>query len=266
MEKKKPFIDWYLSSLVTLPDQIEFCNRLIKPGDDQKKISEWVRGGAGHGGKRVADFCNYIFEPPENVAPCEESEANLVFLLHCVATFQDLTDWDRTPSEERLIHANDVAAKARELADLLEKSLVPHWPSATDLFDEESAANILRVIPEAMQFLDEHQEMSADLFLSFLSFLRPQKLPPILRRLANYADEKADEPKREPRPNTGRANARCVNLRAFGRHLAGRLKPFYGTVPSAVIAACVNIKYPDINPDTDQAVTAETVRGWLRKR
>jgi hypothetical protein len=82
-----------------------------------------------------------------------------------------------------------------------------------------------------------------------------QGFPSLLRRLADYAEEKKHEGRRDARPNTG-----CPNHRAFARHMLNCLAQYYAeeAEPSlTVIAALVNLKFPGAG------ATEAKVREWV---
>ena len=80
-----------------------------------------------------------------------------------------------------------------------------------------------------------------------------QELHKLLKSIATYADKNAAEQRRIGRPNTGHPNAR-----AFALHLAENFDETFHCMPNEVIAACVCLKYPQLeNPPN-----ADTIRDW----
>jgi hypothetical protein len=80
----------------------------------------------------------------------------------------------------------------------------------------------------------------------------PQEFPSLLRRLADYAEARISDPKRDKRPSFLGADSR-----AFARDLKAYFKEYFQKVPYEVIAACVCLYFPDL------FITEATIREWL---
>lgn len=210
---------------------------------------------------------------PEDVAPCQKWEANLILLANVFVEFKELTGWETAPAKYRNQHTWRVIKHARELANALEETPRPLYPTAIELFDEEIAAEIIKAMPEeeARYLLggtrfdpDRLWMINEDGSPHYLSAAKnlasrfpSQELPTMLRRLAAIAEQKAKEPKRDYKPNQTYPNART-----FARHLAEYFEQSYGYPFDHVIAACVYLKYPELDPPPNE----DTVRGWRGAR
>lgn len=86
---------------------------------------------------------------------------------------------------------------------------------------------------------------------------QPQRVESVLRRLADYAELQSKKEKRDKRPFTGNANARV-----FAKELAWHFKTYFNKTPNEVIAACVILKFPSIEP----VPNGEQIRKWRGMR
>lgn len=233
----------------------------------------------------LAEVYNQNPAYPRDVSPCKEWEARLICIACWFFDFWELTPWETAPMEQRLNHSLRVATLARELANLLEENPRPLHPTALELFDEEHAVDIIRALPcsTAKALLagtgyahdwhpndgwhtqyrrDDHDTTyyrsnpAGNLSARFLH-PEPQRLPSMLRRLAELATGFAKEKKRDTRPTSGEPNAR-----AFARHLADSFKRQFDRTPNHVIAACVCLRFPDMDPPPNE----DTIRTWRRAR
>ncbi|MCC8991285.1 MAG: hypothetical protein LM514_01510 [Streptococcus sp.] len=239
---------------------------LLSEKPDAEKIRNWLKKNArkGIGSQSNRNRLN------EECIPCTDWEADLLQLVNQFTTFESLKAWEKASGQDRFSHSKRVAKLARDLAKAIEEAPSPYYPPVLELFDEDRAANIIRALPSAELLLGgtrydrappmcfregipDYQNASYRLAGRF-SFPEPQNLPSLLRNLADYAERKQHEPKRDQRPNTGQPDAR-----AFARQLTDDyFDLFFKRTPNEVIAACVNLKFPDIDPPPDES----TIREW----
>lgn len=208
--------------------------------------------------------------------PCQEVLFRLAVIF---SQFEELTEWERARSEDRHDHSQRVARLVRETAELLESKPALECPTALALFDEERALDILRAFPpdrmermfERSRFeakegvlrccfdgMESGQLSAAEALAFHFSWPKAQEMPSMLRRLAEYVEEQANSPSREPRPNT--PTTMGANARAFARYLTAYFEFNYNLTPDEVIAACVALRFPDSPPDADD------VRSWRGAR
>lgn len=243
---------------------------LLSEGVEQEKIRAWCKKNIPYG---LVEYCS--LSVPENVSPCEGWEAGLTMIARVFAYFGELTPWESASAEFRTAHGMKVAKLARELADVLEEKPNPHYPPVLGLFDEDKAVAIIKTMPEETsrdllkntkygeyyikhgEYLIHNSEHSYDnnaaYHLSRKFFLESQEFPDLLRRLADHAEKAIYLKKRTARPNTGNANARV-----FAVHVANGMKQFFNRTPNEIIAACVCLKYPEL----EQPPNADTIRDW----
>lgn len=255
-----------------------------------QKVRQWFRRNAAN---RTVDSS---FMPSEPLSVWEKEVWLLKFLkFDC---FQEMGDWEKAPKEGRTDHSWRVAKLARELADALEKPLKPYYPPVLALFDNERAVDLIRslqqekaenaiqgtgylLIPEdkndeyertgePFEFIESDYQPqwgevigksirdvlwlspSATLSNQFLS-PSAQRFPSLLRRLAAFAEYQENQEKRDKRTATGDPDARV-----FARELAEYFENIFQKVPYAVVAACVCLKFPRLDPCPD----GDVVRKW----
>ncbi len=207
----------------------------------------------------------------EECNPCTDWEAELWYLMNQFVRFRPLSEWEKAVKKPRSKHSKRVAKLARKLAKAIEETPAPYYPPVLELFDEDRAADIIRALPSAEFLLGgtKYDHAPARCFdekgtptyrnASYIlagrfSFPEQQNFPSLLQRLADYTEQKAQETKLDQRPNTGQPDAR-----AFARQLANDyFKLFFKRTPNEVIAACVRLKFPDIDPPPDES----TIREW----
>ena len=80
-----------------------------------------------------------------------------------------------------------------------------------------------------------------------------QEFPSLLRRLADYAEARIADPKRDHRPSRSNADAR-----ALARDLARYFLSSFHKVPNEIIAACVRLYFPNLDDPPDEG----TIREW----
>lgn len=80
-----------------------------------------------------------------------------------------------------------------------------------------------------------------------------QRISPVLRNLADYADRLRREERRDKRPLTGEADARV-----FARYISDHFHRFFGRTPNDVIAACVCLKFQEL----EEPPNGDTIRAW----
>lgn len=197
--------------------------------------------------------------------------------------FKPITKWESTSNELRKEHSARVARLAKELADAMEEDCAPDHPFALALFENESLARIAGHFNASSQqtvlnILDQEDDSDnatarAAYYISdgpmrltpipipdnykWPTIHEPQALPPILRRLGEYAKAALHAPKRGARPKT-----KSPNARVFARELSDYFEEHFKETPRNVIAACVRIKFPEIDPPPGDV----TIRDWLRIR
>ena len=263
---------------------------MASDGPEQKTILRWCKNAripapVLNPQLTLAFFMMIRIQRSDNVLPCEEWEARLWYIALWFGNFQELSEWETAPAEKREGHSLRVAKLARDLANALEEPIRPYYPPALELFDEERAVDIIRSLPEqtAEVLLNgtgyahdwhprqgrdtryqrgeyDRRSYSSDAALNLASRFdspEPQLLSSMLRRLADLAEQKCREPKRDARPKTANANAR-----AFARHLAKEFEFKFNRTPNDVIAACVCLRFPDLeNPPNE-----DTIRAWRGAR
>lgn len=235
-------------------------NLLFDEGVEQKIIREWckkptVKNG-GNGCQAVLYIFNHGYKLPDEVLPCEEWEARLFWLAWQFRDFKKLSAWERTSAEQRSKHSKDVAKFARSLAKALEKNPRPDYPPIFELFDDKKVAEKVKLL--FLERAEEKmlQELNREGFIGEVrlsSYLEYQALTPMLRRLADIAEEHAKIDSRSAKPNTGHPEARV-----FANYLASHFQAEFGDVPNGIIAACVRLRYPDIDRPPDEG----TIRSW----
>jgi hypothetical protein len=221
---------------------------LLSNGFEQNKIQSWCRK---HPRNDLAKENDNNPCTPDIIEPCEGWEASLQVLAVAYASFCELHEWEMASSEVRTAHATKVARLARELADALTELPQPGYPLVLRLFDEDCARDILKLLPkDEIKYL----MLSSDPFFPLAAYFSGgQRFPPLLRRLADYAEKKMSAPKRQKRPQTGHSNSR-----AFALHMAERITKEFKRTPNEIIAAFVFLKYPEL----DNPPNADTIREW----
>jgi len=237
---------------------------LMTRGGYPSKVREWLKKQKDANSELPPDHAlgQYL---PSDVQPPKKWESDLLTLAGIFEMFHELSPWERTVNEDRFRHSRKVAKAARELAEALEEPANPGYPPVFGLFDEDAAEEIIGLIsdkmpPTLIRYTKLDPKEKKPLFplnWNLAIHLPHQKLPALLRRLAEFADEQCKEPRRDNKPNHGDANAR-----AFGRHLATEFSRLFRCTPNDVIADCVMVRYPDIDPP----VTGELVRRWRGAR
>jgi hypothetical protein len=260
------------------PNRGRWLDLLARDNAEQEIIQNWCKSTMipkkFEGQSTLADILNF-HEKPLEVAPCEEWEARLIFLADWFTDFQALTEWEIAPMKKRSRSAQRVARLARDLASALEETLRPYYPTALELFDEEQALDIIRALPEQTAKallactgysidwqrgcqrtdfdLGYYRSSAASNLASRFSYPEAQRLPSMLRRLADTTEKQIKEPKRDLRAKTNHANSRV-----FARYLADHFLRQYNHTPDEVIAACVSLKFPYL----DSPPTKDTIRDW----
>ena len=243
---------------------------LLSDTPDAQIIRKWLKANTREGIGALLNR-NSLGKDKE-CFPCTDWEADLWYLMNQFVHFRSLGKWERAANSSRSKHSEKVARLARDLAKLLEKIPAPYYPPVLEFFDEDRAADIIRALPSELAELllsgtrydhappkcsrngiPDYQNASYKLAGRF-AFPEPQNFPSLLKNLADYAEKKQHELKRDQRPKTGQPDAR-----AFARQLADDyFKLLLNRRPNEVIAACVRLKYPDIDPPPDES----TIREW----
>ena len=250
--------------------QAETLELLLSSSPEAKKVRVWLKRNARE----------WVIEHSEFFRGCQPWEAELWHLSQLFMDFSLMGKWERASAQERATHSMKVAKLARQLANAIGEEIRPYYPPALEFFDDERAVDIIRRFgkqsAEALlsttgysaDSQDGYERGKLDCFdhgepqwrrspahalASSLLFPQWQELSPMLRRLAEHAEQSLKEPKRDKRPNIPNADAR-----AFARYLADDFKLFFGKTPNEVIAACVVLKFPNIDPPPDES----TIRDW----
>lgn len=186
-----------------------------------------------------------------------------------------LAGWERVAATDRRAHMNRIARLAQELAEALESDGAVPTIDYAEAVDELVAEAILGDIWDSMadlvpaenlpysreDFVRAHPTMGglSSTQLSIYTMLREQSWPNALRQLAHSAKRKAQTAQpRDARPATGHPEARL-----FARYLADNFfKQMFDRTPNAVIAACVRLKFPDLDIPPDEG----TIRSWRGAR
>ena len=164
------------------------------------------------------------------------------YLAHYLTKPRPATEWDLLPDQKRQRHCERVSKLANELAGLMDRDSAPNYPPAYNLFDGYS----------------EPKRRLEDLFGErFETRVRAQSLPPILRRLAEHAEQIAQEPKPDARPNTKNPEARVL-----AKNLAKFFLYAFDKQPYEIVSILVNHQYPKIYP----LPGPEDVRGWIKTK
>lgn len=240
---------------------------------DAAKVQDWLKKNARKG----------IGQDMRLLPNCEDWEAELWFLSFRFADFRPMGVWETACGKTRLNHANRVATLCRELADTLDSDIRPYYPPALEFFEPERAVDIIRSLPKSTAeallsatgfSLDlrngykrgkpewfENGEPGyrdpASILASRYSYPESQKVSSLLRRLADYAEACPKKPKRDQRPSFPNQDAR-----AFARELSDFFNLFFKKHPNEVIAACVALKFPELDPPPDEAA----IRKWRGKK
>jgi hypothetical protein len=239
----------------------EFAKLLLADGTEQNRIKTWCKKNPKYDSAlrfdRMFRFELEVLHRVNNnnheaISACEGWEATLIELAEMFGYFYELQEWEIATSEERKAHLNKVAKLARELAETLTEEPHPSYPPVIEFFDDDCVMDVFNLLPE----MHRKYSLRAKDYRGALTFYFPdggQKLPSVLLRLAEYADKKLYETKRIARPNTGHANSR-----AFALYLAEGINRRFNKIPNEVIAACVCLKYPELeNPPN-----SDTIRDW----
>jgi len=251
---------------------------LRRDGPEQTMIQRWCKKN-----KLVPDEEGYLdsmarfhgqpnVDPiPGDVLPCEEWEGNLIEIACLFNGFQELSEWETTTGNKRQKHHARVSKLARELAALLVQKPHPDYPAVMEFFDEDKSAAIIdmmtaenkRIILPGTIYGDQKylpvgeagktEPINTSHRLVEWIWGNTQQWPSLLNRLADFSDDKSKEQRRISRPQTGNPNAR-----AFALYLSSSFKSTYDCTPNEVIAACVYLKYPDLDPPPN----ADTIRDW----
>lgn len=246
---------------------------LCSSSPDAVKVQKWLKKHARKGmGQHMRLLPN-----------CEDWEAELWLLSVKFYDFQPITVWEVASAKERDEHAYRVARLCRELASALEEDIRPYYPPALELFDSERAVDIIRGLQEGTAkallagtgySLDSrngykrgkpawfengepgYRDPASNLASRF-HYPGLQQVSSLLRRLADYAEASPKQRKRDQRPTVTNRDAR-----AFARELSDHFDLFFKRKPNEVIAACVALKFPELDPPPDEA----TIRKWRGKK
>lgn len=257
--------------------EMKYLELLISSSPDADRIRRWLKKNARQ------DIRSIIRRDLSQ--SCEDWEAEIWFLSNYFSYYLPMDIWEITPTEKRRSHANHVARLCRELADTLEEETRPYYPSALGFFDSERAVDIIRALQEptakallagtgySLDWRDGYTrngspsywlakdgkpvyaEPSSALERRF-SF-KAQRFPSMLRQLADYAEACIEEERRDQRPNSYNRDARV-----FAREIAKHFSMFFNSRPLEVIASCVALMFPDLDPPPHK----DLIRGWLGDR
>ncbi len=190
---------------------------------------------------------------------------DLLGLLHHIAAWRPIDQWQSAPSKVRQKYASRVSELARDLAKALDESKRPSWPSAFHLFDPDVLHHALNVDPSYKRpfraVIDSKAnggvfEIAATSDPHWPRQLERQQLVPLLLRLAEHVERARHSRVPDARPGTG-----IPNQRTLSRHLAEWFAEHYdGKVPHDQVANLVNAMVPS----EDSPATRVTVRQWVR--
>jgi hypothetical protein len=221
------FLAHYLAEhKASLPHRVRWLEALSGGGAEQEIIKGWCENtpipfterGTPYSMAEIYNRYNR-HDRPEEVSPCKEWEARLIQIADMFTDFWELSDWETASKDARLLHGSIVAKLARELANALEEEPRPYYPPVLEFFDEDRSTDIIKAMPEATanallrgtkkggnpgvfntQTGDPIYTSASHNLARRFDFPEPQKLPSLLRRLADYATEKIQEEKRVARP------------------------------------------------------------------
>lgn len=185
-------------------------------------------------------------------------EDHAYFLCCRMHGFKPLSKWDSAPKEYKDNYSQRVARLARELAEALEEDIRPGDIPVLLYFDDDAALNLFNRLAASVGVKINVQANDASLLLAQeTESYAPQKFPSLLRRLAQGMEYVATWEIRDKRPNTGQPNARTL-----ARYLSEYFESTYKKTPNSVIAACVRLMLPEIDPPPGE----EDIRQWRGAR
>lgn len=252
----------------------EYLRYLLSSNADAINVQQWLKEHAREGLASNSGFFGI-----------EDWEVEIYFLSAIFSNYSPLTEFEKTPSEDRKNHLNKIIKTCEELADLLEDESNPNYPSVLELFDPEKAADIVRCLPKAMAEkllrdtgypandldcyeLDDKNSVPIKKQFSpgkdhpgkkLISYMGTgnghQQLPPILRRLAQHAEHNKHPVLRNTRPNSEESN-----IKTFSRELEHHFNVFFGTSSGTVILSCALLMFPKFK----DSINIKKIKRWLR--
>lgn len=217
--------------------------RWAEQGHDQRRnlrIAEILDRFAAPDGRGVRAWLIKHHSSALPAAHHRSAADQAISLSLMVAVTRPISSWEKRKDRERAL--SNVRRLAAELAELIDAEDAPPVPSALHLFDA------VRVRPPLALGLGAADTPDA------LRPLYDQRLGPMLRSLAAWAESHKHAKLRDARPNAGSPGARVL-----ARKVVGWVEARYAVrMPHALIADIVNIAMPDL----PIPVTDENVREW----
>ena len=224
---------------------------LFSDGPEQEKIMKWCYKDNKIPVDFDADTLMYHFygEDLSNISKLEQWEERLFIV--CDWFFENENrfyhkPWEFASSSKRKAHANRITRLANELAAAIEEDIHPPFFPVNHYFDEDHPnfrkQQCFSYEPDNLEIQTVIYKFSG-IYQHRILFTIDKAFPQILRLLARRTQNKLKIPARDTRPNTGNVDARI-----FAKYLARQFISTFNRIPNDVIAACVCLKYPDIDP------------------
>lgn len=201
-------------------------------------------------------------------------ESELLRLSFFVQHFNELAHWERLSQKQRVLFEKSLSRSVDALIEILQNAARPPIPPALELFSEERAFDIADSmrsgLRESLLLCTEFSTSKQPAFFrasgepvylplagelsSHFSFPEPQTIVDLLRGLQKHVRRASVSfVSRSKRPNTGDSNRRL-----FACELASYFGENFDLHPNGIIAACVNLKYPDESSPASE----DMVRTW----
>jgi hypothetical protein len=210
---------------------------LFSDGPEQEKIRQWCYKENQILPVYETPLSSILLQEYKiNTLQIEQWEERLLEIAHWFGVFDENeyhAFWGLASFDKRKSHANRVARLANELSAAMEEDICPEYFPIEQYFKKNN-------LP-----IDEINSLT----LQFIDF----NMPKILRTLADIAPKKLRERRREERPRTGKKYAVI-----FAKYMANQFELVFKKIPNDVIAACVCLKYPEIDPPPNE----DTIRDW----
>lgn len=222
------------------------CRQWAAQGRASRRHLRFAAVLDGLSGKRGARIRTWLVKHHEQARDRLSSPAQHAVALGIYAAVQQpLSPWETRGVVDKRRALGRLKQLADELADLLERDDAPPVPHALSLFEREHLPPPL--YPDSL---------SASRTPEHLWPLYEQRLGPMLRELARWAQLPGHDRLRDARPNTGMASARVLT-RSLARWLNDR---YDAPTPYASIANLVCLALPELH----DSVTGEQIKDWLK--